>query len=175
VSGDQSTVLLAGRVLIFAGKPDRGETLSGDLTKKFDQQAQMFGKLLAGEVDLKRENARGAVEHFNAAQKVIDTWLGRDALGRAYLQAGEYTDARTEFDACLRRKGEATTYLIDDIPTFRVIAPARYYMGLAQEGQGSPAAKGAALESYKEFLSIKEKGDEQGLVADARRRVAALK
>ena len=139
--------------------------------KKFDQQAQMFGQLLAGEAELKRRNARRAVEHFNAAQKIIDTWLGRDALGRAYLQAGEYTDAQTEFDACLRRKGEATTYLIDDIPTYRVMAPARYYMGLAQEGQGSAAAKAAALESFKAFLSIKEKGDEQGLVADARRRV----
>ena len=171
VSPDQSNVLLAGRVLIFAGKPDRGETLSADLMKKFDQQAQMFGQLLAGEAELKRQNARRAVEHFNAAQKIIDTWLGRDALGRAYLQAGEYTDAQTEFDACLRRKGEATTYLIDDIPTYRVMAPARYYMGLAQEGQGSAAAKAAALESFKAFLSIKEKGDEQGLVADARRRV----
>ena len=96
-------------------------------------------------------------------------------MGRAYLKAVEYTDAQTEFDACLSRKGEATTYLIDDIPTYRVMASARYYMGLTQEGQGSPAAKAAALESYKAFLAIKEKGDEQGLVADARRRVAALK
>jgi tetratricopeptide (TPR) repeat protein len=174
VSPDQSTVLLAGRVLIFAGKPDRGETLSADLMQKFDQQAQMFGKLLAGEAELKRGNARGAVGHFNEAQKIIDTWLGRDALGRAYLQADVYTDAQTEFDACLRRKGEATTYLIDDIPTYRVMASAGYYMGRAQEGQGSAAAKAAALESYKAFLTIKEKGDEQGLVADARRRLAAL-
>ena len=175
LSADQSTVLLAGRVLIFAGKPDRGETLSADLMQKFDQQAQMFGKLLAGEVELKRGNAREAVQNFNAAQKIIDTWLGRDALGRAYLKAGVYTDAQTEFDACLRRKGEATTYLIDDIPTYRVMASARYYVGLAQEGQGGASAKAAALESYKTFLAIKEKGDEQGLVADARRRVASLK
>jgi hypothetical protein len=48
-------------------------------------------------------------------------------------------------------------------------------MGQAQEGQGSPAQKAAALESYKEFVTIKAKGDEQGLVADARRRVNASK
>jgi tetratricopeptide (TPR) repeat protein len=114
VSADQSTVLLAGRVLIFAGKPDRGEALADDLMKKFDQQAQMFGKLLAGEVELKRDNARAAVENFNAAQKIMNTWLGRDALGRAYLHAGVYTDAQTEFDACLRRKRGG-----DDLPSRR--------------------------------------------------------
>jgi len=173
-SNEQSILLLAGRVLILAGKPERGDALAADLLRKLDQQAQMFGKLLAGEVELKRGNSHGAVENLNAAQKIIDTWLGREALGRAYLKAGEYTDAQTEFDACLRRKGEATTFLIDDIPTYRVMASARYHMGLAQEGQGSPAAKAAALTSYKEFLTLKAKSDEQGLVADARRRVAAL-
>jgi len=173
-SNEQSIVLLGGRVLIFAGKPERGDALAADLLKKLDQQAQMFGKLLAGEAELKRGDAHGAVENFNAAQKIIDTWLGRDALGRAYLKGGVYTDAQTEFDACLRRKGEATTYLIDDIPTYRVMSSARYYMGLAQEGQGGPAAKAAALASFKAFLAIKEKGDEQGLVADARRRATAL-
>jgi tetratricopeptide (TPR) repeat protein len=173
-SSAQSYMLLAGRILVVAGKPERGEQLAADLMKRLDQQAQMLGKLLAGEVALKRGDAHAAVENFNSAQKIIDTWLGRDALGRAYLKAGEYTDAQTEFDACLRRQGEATTLLIDDIPTYRVMASARYYMGLAQEGQGGAGAKAAALESYKTFLSIKEKADEQGLVADARRRVASL-
>jgi len=57
--------------------------------------------------------------------------------------------------------------LLDDIPTYRLLATTRYYIARVQEGQGSPAAAA----SYKTFLSIKEKGDEQGLVADARRRL----
>ena len=108
---------------------------------------------------------------FNAAQKILDTWLGRDGLGRAYLKADVFPDAQTEFDACLSRKGEATTVLLDDIPTYRFLAITRYYQAVAQEGQGS---KAAAADSYKEFLTIKGKGDEQGLVADARRRLALL-
>jgi ribosomal protein L16/L10AE len=48
-----------------------------------------------------------------------------------------------------------------------------YYMARAQQGQGSSAAAAAATESYKAFLDIKSKGDEQGLVADARRRAAS--
>ena len=71
-----------------------------------------------------------------------------------------------------KRRGEATTVLLDDIPTYRVMPAVRYYMARAQEGLGSTDA---AMGSYKAFLAIKDKGDEQGLVADARRRMAALK
>ena len=63
--------------------------------------------------------------------------------------------------------------LLDDIPTYRFMTWTRYYMARAQQGQGSSAAAAAAAESYKAFLDIKSKGDEQGLVVDARRRAAS--
>ena len=166
-----SIALFAGRAFIAAGKPERGDEIASELDQKLDQVSQTYAKLLSGEAALKRGNARAAIGHFNAAQKIMDMWLGRDGLGRAYLTLGVFPDAQTEFDACLTRKGEATTVLLDDIPTYHLLATTRYYQARAQEGQGSPAA----AVSYKTFLSIKEKGDEQGLVADARRRVAALK
>jgi tetratricopeptide (TPR) repeat protein len=169
-SDHPSIALFAGRVLILAGKPDRGNALAAELDQKLDQLSQICAKLLAGEADLKRGNARAAIDNFNAGQKILDTWLGRDALGRAYLNAGVFPDAQTEFDVCLTRKGEATTVLIDDIPTYRLFANTRYYMARAQEGQGSAAA----ASSYQTYLSIKGNGDEQGLVTDARRRLAAL-
>jgi len=168
---DSTIALLAGRMFILAGQPARGLEIAADLKNKLVAESQMFGHLLDGEAHLARGDARGAVQAFGAAQKITDTWLGRFGLGRAYLAAGEFTDAQTEFDACLSRKGEATNFLLDDIPTYRVIAPARYYMARAQEGQGSPAATAAAQESYKAFLTIKQKGDEQGLLTDARRRL----
>jgi tetratricopeptide (TPR) repeat protein len=168
-SSQPAIALFTGRVLILAGKPDRGEALAGELDQKLDQESQLYAKLLAGEVNLKRGTARAAVDSFNAAQKILNTWLGRDGLGRAYLQAKAFPEAQSEFEVCLNRRGEATTVLLDDIPTYRLLASTRYYMARAQEGQGSSAA-GA---SYKQFLALKEKGDEQGLVADARRRVAA--
>jgi eukaryotic-like serine/threonine-protein kinase len=171
LSNHPSIALFAGRVLIHAGKPERGDLLAAQLDQQFDQLSQLCAKLLAGEADLKRNNARAALGNFNAAQKILDTWLARDGLGRAYLLANAFPDAQTEFDACLTRKGEATTVLLDDIPTYRLLATTRYYLARAQEGQKSSAAAA----SYQAFLSIKEKGDEQGLVADARRRVAALK
>ena len=170
-SNDRSTALMAGRVLIDAGKPARAMELAGDLDKKLDREPQMYANLLRGEADLKRGDTRHAVENFSAAQKLSDSWMGHYGLGRAYLAAGDFTNAQTEFDACATRKGEATNILIDDIPTYRFMATLRYYIGRAQEGQGSPAAATAAQESYKAFVALKQKGDEQGLVADARQRV----
>jgi tetratricopeptide (TPR) repeat protein len=172
-SAEQNIALLAGRVFILAGQPARGLDVAADLQRKLDREAQMYASLLTGEASLARGDARAAVGEFSDALKVSDSWIGRYGLGRAYLAADVFTDAQTEFDTCLSRKGEATTLLLDDIPTYRYIAWLQYYMGRAQEGQGSPTAKAAALESYKAFLAIKQKGDEGGLVADARRRMAS--
>jgi tetratricopeptide (TPR) repeat protein len=172
-STEQNVALLAGRVFILAGKPARGLEIAAELERKLDREAQMYARLLAGEADLTRGDARAAVGEFSAALKMSDSWIGRYGLGRAYLAAGVYTDAQTEFDTCLSRRGEATTMLLDDIPTYRYMSWTQYYIGRAQEGQGSPTSTAAALESYKTFLAIKQKADEQGLVTDARRRVAA--
>ena len=171
LSNHPSIVLFAGRVLIHAGKLDRGDALAAQLDQQLDQLSQLCAKLLAGEANLKRNAARAALDSFSAARKIQDGWLVRDGLGRAYFLAKSFPDAQNEFDVCLTRKGEATTVLLDDIPTYRLLATTRYYLARAQEGQNSSAAAA----SYKAFLSIKEKGDEQGLVADARRRLATLK
>jgi hypothetical protein len=77
-------------------------------------------------------------------------------------------EADSEFDLCLKRRGEATAALLDDVPTYRFFAPILYYRGRVQEALGSPDAKG----SYSSFLTIKQHADEQGLVADARKRLA---
>jgi tetratricopeptide (TPR) repeat protein/tRNA A-37 threonylcarbamoyl transferase component Bud32 len=168
---DHGIVLLAGLVMIKAGRMAQALELAADLGRKIDPAARMNGKLLEGEADLKRGNAVAAYNKFEEAQDLADSWLGRYGMGRAQLEAGDYAAADQEFDRCLRkRNGEATNVLMDDIPTYRLIPPARYYMGRAQEGLGSLAA----ADSYKVFLDIKQKGDEQGLVADARRRLTAL-
>jgi hypothetical protein len=38
---------------------------------------------------------------------MLDTWIGRFELGRAYIEAGAFTEADSEFDQCLKRRGEA--------------------------------------------------------------------
>ncbi len=81
----------------------------------------MYGKLLEAETALKRKDPRQAILLLQAAQKIYDTWLGHYDLGRAYLDAGMFTEADSEFELCLRRKGEASAVFLDDVPTFRIV------------------------------------------------------
>jgi hypothetical protein len=83
---------------------------------------------------------------------------------------GAFAEADSELDLCTKRRGEATAVLLDDVPTFRLAAPLVYYQGRVHAELGSPDARG----HYETFLRIKQQGDEQGLVADARKRLAAL-
>jgi len=132
-----------------------------------DPDDQAYGKLLEGEILLKRGDAKRAGELFDEAQKFADTWIGRFDLGRAYIERGAFTEADSELEKCLNRRGEASAVFLDDVPTFRALPPVYYYLGRAQEGLKSPAA----AESYKTFLTIKANGDEAGLVTDAKKRL----
>ncbi|HET7156188.1 MAG TPA: protein kinase, partial [Hyphomicrobiaceae bacterium] len=166
---DPGLTYLAGVVLIKAGRTARALDLAGELARRTDEGSRMYGRLLQGEADLKRGDAVAAFNGFEDAQKLTDSWLARYGLGRAQLAAGEFASAEQQFDRCLgQRHGEATNVLLDDIPTYRLIAAVRYYKARAQQGLGSPAA----ADSYKAFLAIKKNGDEQGLVVDARRRLS---
>ena len=179
---DLAVRFFAGRVAIEAGKP--AEALIASLGQAIDNESRMHGKLLEGEAllhpttqsprggdpGLARGNAREALARFGEAQQFLDSWLGRFGLGRAYLELGAFVEAQGEFERCLKRQGEATTLMVDDIATYRFLAPVHYYLGRAQEGVKSPAAAA----SFKTFLDIKQRGDEAGgLVADARRRLTA--
>jgi tetratricopeptide (TPR) repeat protein len=116
---------------------------------------------------LKRGRVQDAIRLFREAQNLADTWLGRLELGRAYVEAGAYTEAYSELESALKRRGEATAVFLDDIPTYRYFPAVYYYLGRSQEGLNSPAA----AESYQTFLDIKENSDQDPLVTDARKRL----
>jgi len=160
----------AGRIYIEAGQSAAAQTLALQLSSQLDLDDQAYGKLLEGEVFLKRGEGRRAVTLFDEAGKLADTWIGRLDLGRAYIDLEAYTEADSELEKCLKRRGEASAIFLDDVPTFRVLPPVYYYLGRAQEGLKSQAA---AAESYKTFLAIKANGGEAGLVTDAKKRVSA--
>ncbi len=159
----------AGRIYVEAGQYGAVPALISQLSSRLDPDSQAYGKLLEGEMALKRGDAKRAIALFLEGQKQADTWMGRVDLGRAYIEADAFTEADSELEKCLKRRGEASAVYLDDVPTFRALPPVYYYLGRAQEGLKSPAA----AENYKAFLSIKEKGDEAGLVKVAQRRLAA--
>jgi tetratricopeptide (TPR) repeat protein/predicted Ser/Thr protein kinase len=168
-SKDVSVLYRAAQVYIAAGQEEKALQLVAPLAQKLEAEPQVYAKLIAGEAQLKKGNARDALNSFQEAQKLADTWLGHFDLGRAYLDAGAFTEASSEFDDCLKRRGEATSLFLDDVPSYHVLPPVYYYQGRAREGLNSPGA----AESYKTFLSIKEKGAGDPLVADAQRRLSS--
>jgi predicted negative regulator of RcsB-dependent stress response len=158
-------------IYIQAGQSERATKIAAELNTKPNPELQAYARLIEGEIMLKKGSPPEAVKLFHESQAVLDTWFSHLALGRAYLEAKEYIEAHSEFDMCLKRKGETTSIFLDDFPSYRYFAPVYYYLGRAQEGLKSPASK----ESYERFLKIKEKAESTDpLVQDARQRLKKL-
>jgi serine/threonine protein kinase/tetratricopeptide (TPR) repeat protein len=165
---DTGVQVAAGRLFIEAGQLPKGLAVAAQLSDSTEPARQLYGKLLLGEAKLKSGDIKQAIALFDSAQNMSDTWLGRFDRGRAYLERGSFTEAYSDFEVCLKRQGEVSALLLDDMPTFRLLPPTYYYMGRAQEGLKSPAAK----ESYKKFISLQENGTGP-LLADARLRLSS--
>jgi tetratricopeptide (TPR) repeat protein len=161
-----ATVFAAARIYLEQRQEAKALKLASQLAARIELEPQIYGKLLEGEAQLGRGDAHKALALFQDAQRLADTWLGRVDLGRAYLAAGAYTEASSEFEIALRRRGEASAVFLDDLPTFRYLPGVYYDLGRAQEGLKSPAA----YQSFTTFLEIKKNGDQIPLVADAQRR-----
>jgi tetratricopeptide (TPR) repeat protein/predicted Ser/Thr protein kinase len=162
---------IAATIYIEGGKTAAAKGIAAKLNKSFQREPQIYAKLIEGELLLHQGDSRGALQVFGDAQKLSDTWLGRFYLGRASLEAGAFAEASSEFKACQERRGEATSVFLDDEPSYHQFPPVLYYLARAQEGWHSAAA----ADSYNAFLAIKEKGDQDPLVADARKRVGTTK
>ncbi len=80
-----------------------------------------------------------------------------------------FPEAYTEFEAALKRAGEASAVYLDDVPAYRLLVPVFYYMGLAQEGLKSPAATA----SFETYVGLRGEGDRHPFLDAARRRTQA--
>lgn len=162
-----SAVFVAARVYLEAGQEAKAAAIAAELGRRLEPVPQAFARLMEGELQLKRGRAREAIQLFQEAQKLSDTWLGRFDLGRAYLEAGAFPQADSEFDKCLKRRGEASDVFFDELQTYHYFPPVHYYLGRAREGLNSPGA----ADAYRAFLALREKGGADPLLADARKRL----
>jgi eukaryotic-like serine/threonine-protein kinase len=167
ISGAFEVRVEAGLVYVGAGMVKEAAALADMLRASLQPDPQAYAFVLDGFIRLARKQPREAVDAFAAAQKISDTWLGRFGVGRAYLELSAFPEAQAAFDACLRRRGEATALFLDDLPTYSAFPPTYYYMGLAQKGLGSTGA----AESFQTFLDIKQRGHDP-LVSLAREHIA---
>jgi tetratricopeptide (TPR) repeat protein len=160
------TRFVAAQVFVAAGETAQARALAAGLAAELQIEPQAYAKLIEGEAALKAQDARGAVKLFTEANNLLDTWIGRFNLGRAYLEMGAFAEADAEFDRCIKRRGEALALFLD-LPTYGYFPPVYYYQGRAREGLKSAGF----VESYKKYVSIRGKAGEDSLLADVRRRL----
>jgi tetratricopeptide (TPR) repeat protein len=160
----------AARVLAQSQRQAQALAVAKPLVDAVDAESRALGALATGEALLAGGKARDALLSFQEAQKLADTWLGRVAMARAYLELKMFAEAGSELDRAWTRRGEATAVFMDDIPSWRVTAPLHYYQGLARAGSGNTAG---AAEAFKTFTAIKAGGDEKSAeLADAAKRLS---
>jgi eukaryotic-like serine/threonine-protein kinase len=103
---DREEILFAAaRIFSAAGREDRARAIAGDLGKKVQDVHQAYAKLVGADLSLRRGDTANALKCCDEAQAFVDTWLGRFALGRAYLEAGAFTEALSEFEKCEKAAG----------------------------------------------------------------------
>jgi serine/threonine protein kinase/tetratricopeptide (TPR) repeat protein len=157
---------LAARVYVEAGAFDKAEALASGLTAELPASPQAHGKIVLGEIALQKGDAREAIRILTEANGLVDTWFGRLALGRAYLEAGAFPQADSEFDRCISRRGEALS-LMDEGATYGYFPPVYYYQGRVREQLGTAGF----VDSYREYLRIRGSSTEDPLLREVRRRI----
>jgi eukaryotic-like serine/threonine-protein kinase len=157
---------LAGRVLIEANRAAAARPLIAALGAETQPEPRAYAKILEGDALLKTGDARRAIALLGEANSLLDSWIGHFDMGRAYLAAGLFAQADSEFDRCLSRRGEALALFIDEEPTYGYLPPVYYYQGRAREGLKTERF----ADSYREYINIRGNSKEDPLLAEVQRR-----
>ena len=158
---------LAAKVFAETGQPDRAQKLATGLAAEVQTEAQADAKMIEAALALQRKDTQQAIKALTDANALLNTWLGHFELGRAYLEANAFAEADSEFDQCLRRRGEALSLFMDEVPTYGYLPPVYYYQGRVREGLKSAGF----TDSYRTYLGIRGQAGEDPLLADIRRRL----
>jgi tetratricopeptide (TPR) repeat protein/TolB-like protein len=167
VSQAPNTRFLAARILLEAGGGAKPQQLAAELAAEPQPEPRAYGKIIQGALAVGQGDARGGIQLLTDANGLLDTWIGHFELGRAYLAAGQFVEADAEFNSCLKRRGEAMELFFDDVNTYGLLPVVYYYQARAREGLKSAGS----ADSYRTYLSIREKAGEDPLLADIRRRL----
>ena len=163
---------LAGRLFVEAGQTARARTLAAGLAAEPQDEPQAYGKILEGLIALSSGDplsARQAIKPLAQANELLDTWIGHYDLGRAYLLAGQPTQADSEFDRCIGRRGEALSLFLDEEPTYGYLPLVYYYQGRVRQEMKTAAF----ADSFRTYLAIRGQSKEDPLVAEVRKRAGS--
>jgi predicted Zn-dependent protease len=162
------TSYTAAMVYLDCGADAKAKAIVDELAAKLDAEPRMYAKLIQAEIELRRNRSREALTLLQDAQNTTDTWLGHLLRSQAYLQASAFTEANTELDTCMRRRGEAVELFLDESQTYRRFGDTVYYLARTQQGLSSPGAEN----TFRQFLALRSDKAADPMVQDARRRIA---
>jgi tetratricopeptide (TPR) repeat protein len=157
---------LSARVFIEAGETAKARPLIAALAAELQTEPQAYAKILDGKIALGGGDPREAIKLMLEGNKLLDTWIGDFELGRAYLAAGALPQADSQFDRCLKRKGEALALFLDEEPTFGYFPSVYYYQGRVREQM---KIEGFA-ESYRQYIAARGGSTEDALLREIRPR-----
>jgi hypothetical protein len=167
LSREEAVRFLAGLTFAEAGEATKARELAVGLAAEPQVEAQTWAKILEGKLALQRGDKNEGIKALNDANALLDTWIGRFELGRAYLEAGLLVEADSEFDRCIKRRGEVVELLMDNVPTIGYFPPVYYYQGLVRQ-QLKNASYG---DSYRAYLSLRGQAGEDPLLPGIRRSI----
>lgn len=159
----------AAQTFVEAGELAKARPLVAGLASELQAEPQAHAKIVEGEVALKSKDVRQAIKLLTEANGVLDTWIGHFDLGRAYLEAGQFPQADSEFDRCIKRRGEALSLFLDEEPTYSYFPTVYYYQGRVREGLRNTGF----ADSYRTYLGIRAKAGEDPLLPEVRRRAGS--
>ena len=166
VADGEPWVVPAALTFLAAGDVESAGAIVSKLMQELQPQSRAYGMLIDGLILQQAGQNIAAIEKLTAALELADLWLIRFYLGTVYLQGGHYAEALDEFTISMERRGEAASMFLDDMPTYRYVAPLHYWLGVAQQGLGM---KSAAAENFQTFLALRPNGG--ALVDDANQRL----
>ncbi|MGI9262335.1 MAG: TIR domain-containing protein [Woeseiaceae bacterium] len=167
VDDGEPWVVPAALTFLAAGDVESATAISGKLMQKLQPQSRAYGMLIDGLILQQAGQNIAAIEKLTAAIELADLWLVRFYLGKIYLEGGHSAEALDEFTICMERRGEAASLFLDDLPTYRYVAPLYYWLGVAQKELHMSAA---ATTSFQTFLDLRPNGG--ALTEDASRHLS---
>jgi serine/threonine protein kinase/Flp pilus assembly protein TadD len=162
-----SVQFMAARAFVEAGDLDKARPLVTAMAAEILAEPQAYAKIVEAEIALKEGNPRQAIDLLTQANTLLDTWLAHFNLGRAYLAAEQFAQADSEFERCLKRRGEALQLILGDEPTYAYVPPVYYYQGQVREGMNVDGA----TDSYREYLKFRGDSPDDPNLPDIRKRV----
>lgn len=166
LSSRESVEVAAAGVYVATGDTALAAEIAERLSAKLPSQSRAYGMMISAMIEREAGNHVAAVDLLRNAIGLADLWLVRFELGRAYLDAGFFAEALSEFNANDERRGEASAVFLDDTPSVRYLSTLPYWMGRAEQGLGMHAS---SIQGFETFLALRP---ENGPLADdARQRM----